>query len=551
MRRACRKRPAELEVEGPLAPYFEPYSEYLAGRGYSQVSYWKKTFFISDFSRWLGQEGVSAGEIQPEHEEGFLRDSAHRHRSKARQRHERFALDDVRAWLQANGVIAREALAPAKASEIDQVLQEYRSYLQQDRGLAPSTIAGYAGVVGRFLTSVSGPSDLRLASIRGADVTDYIRRHAPQGRTFAAAKDMVTALRSFFRFARYRDYIEIDLAATVPSVAGWSMASIPRAMPAESVRRLLDASKTWRTPAGLRNRAILLLLARLGLRALEIVRLELEDIDWSQGWLRVHGKGRQERPMPLPHDVGQAIASYLKSGRPESACRRLFLRSRAPFDGLGPHGNISQIVHRAINRAGIELKITGAHQLRHALAVDMLRQGLSLTEIGQVLRHRSPEATRRYAKVDLARSPCHGREGRRERPARKRVRISGAAPRPRLPAEEGRALPSEFCRLHGAAPCDAHYGEAGGEMGPAAGVGPRELPGRAAARGAQLRSPPHPQRSPHRDPGCGLAAAAEKRLPAPYLQRRGDQAHPGGKLASVGRSNSILLPWALHDLRLA
>jgi site-specific recombinase XerD len=152
---------------------------------------------------------------------------------------------------------------------------------------------------------------------------------------------------------------------------------------------------------GLRNRAILLLLARLGLRAQEIVRLELDDIDWSQGWLRVHGKGRQERPMPLPHDVGQAIASYLKNGRPESTCRGLFLRSRAPFDGLGSHSDICQIVRRAIGRAGIELKVTGAHQLRHALAVDMLRQGLSLTEIGQMLRHRSPEATRRYAKVDL------------------------------------------------------------------------------------------------------------------------------------------------------
>ena len=399
MSRACRKRPSRLQVEGPLAPYFEPYSEYLAGRGYSQVSYWKKTFIISDFSRWLGQEGISADEIRAEHEEGFLRDSARRHRSK--RRHERFALADVRDWLQANGVIEREACAPAETSELDRILQEYRSYLQQDRGLATSTVANYTGVVRRFLTSISGPSDLRLASIRGADIADYIRRHAPQGRTFAAAKDMVTSLRSFFRFARYRDYVEIDLAATVPSVAGWSMASIPRAMPAECVRRLLDESKTWRTPAGLRNRAILLLLARLGLRALEIVRLELEDIDWSQGWLRVHGKGRQERPMPLPHDVGQAIASYLKSGRPESTCRRLFLRSRAPFDGLGSHSDICQIVRRAIGRAGIELKVTGAHQLRHALAVDMLRQGLSLTEIGQVLRHRSPEATRRYAKVDL------------------------------------------------------------------------------------------------------------------------------------------------------
>jgi integrase/recombinase XerD len=248
-------------------------------------------------------------------------------------------------------------------------LQEYRSYLQQDRGLAASTIANYTGVVRRFLTSISGPSDLRLASIRGADITDYIRRHAPQGRTFAAAKDMVTALRPFFQFARYRDY---DLAAAVPSVAGWSMASIPRALPAESVRRLLDASKTWRTPAGLRNRAILLLLARLGLRAPEIVRLELEDIDWSQVWLRVHGKGRQDGRCLCPMTSARA---YLKDGRPESACRRLFLRSRAPFDGLGSHSDICQIVHRAIDRAGIELKVTGAHQLRHALGVDMLRQG--------------------------------------------------------------------------------------------------------------------------------------------------------------------------------
>lgn len=399
MNRACRKRPCRLQVEGPLAPYFEPYSEYLAGRGYSQVSFWKKTFIVSDFSRWLGQEGIAAREVQPEHEEGFLRDSARRHRSKAR--HERFALDDVRAWLLANGVVAPEAKTPAEPSEIDQMLQEYRAYLQQERGLATSTIDNYSGAVRRFLASVRGPDDLRLGSIRGADVTDYVRRHAPRDRTFAAAKDMVTALRSFFRFARYRDYIEVDLAATVPSVAGWSMASIPRAMPAESVRRLLDASETWRTPAGRRNRAILLLLARLGLRALEIVRLELEDIDWSQGALRVHGKGRQERPMPLPNDVGQAIASYLQDGRPESTCRRLFLRSRAPFDGLGSHSDISQIVHRAINRAGIKLKVTGAHQLRHALAVDMLSKGLSLTEIGQVLRHRSPDTTRRYAKVDL------------------------------------------------------------------------------------------------------------------------------------------------------
>jgi site-specific recombinase XerD len=138
-----------------------------------------------------------------------------------------------------------------------------------------------------------------------------------------------------------------------------------------------------------------------GCRAREIVCLELGDIDWPEGCLSVRGKGRQERPLPLPHDVGQAIASYLKGGRPQSACRMIFLRSRAPFDGLKGSSDICQIVRRAIKRAGIELDFTGSHQLRHALAVDMLRQGVSLTEIGQVLRHRCPDATRRYAKVDI------------------------------------------------------------------------------------------------------------------------------------------------------
>jgi site-specific recombinase XerD len=398
MQRACRKRRSRLRVEGPLAPYFEPYAEYLADRGYSQVSFWKKTFLISEFSRWLGEERIAAGEITAEHEAAFLRDrAAHRILKDG----DTISLRGITGWLQNKGVIDNELAVSTGPSGIEAILQEYAGWLREERGLAPSTIENYTGYIRRFLTSTCGADEPRLTGISASQVTDYIRRNAPRDRTFSQAKNIVTSLRSFFRFARYRDYVRTDLAAVVPSVAGWSMASIPRAMPADCVRRLLDESKAWRTPVGLRNRAILLLLARLGLRAQEIVRLELDDIDWSQGWLRVHGKGRQERPMPLPHDVGQAIASYLKNGRPESTCRGLFLRSRAPFDGLGSHSDICQIVRRAIGRAGIELKVTGAHQLRHALAVDMLRQGLSLTEIGQMLRHRSPEATRRYAKVDL------------------------------------------------------------------------------------------------------------------------------------------------------
>jgi len=398
MHRACRKRRSRLRVEGPLAPYFEPYFEYLADRGYSQVSYWKKTFLISEFSRWLGKGRIAVGEITADHEAAFLRDRVRRRILKGG---DTISLSGITGWLREMGIIDNRVAVSAEPSGIEAILQEYAAWSREERGLAPSTVENYAGYVRRFLTSICCTEKLRLASISASQITDYIRRNAPRDRTFSQAKNIVTALRSFFRFARYRDYIQADLAAVVPSVAGWSMASIPRAMPSDCVRRLLDESKTWRTPAGLRDRAILLLLARLGLRALETVHLELDDIDWSRGWLRVHGKGRQERPLPLPYDVGQAIASYLKDGRPESTCRRVFLRSRAPFDGLGTSSDICVIVARAIRRAGIELGSTGSHQLRHALAVDMLRQGLSLTEIGQMLRHRSPEATRRYAKVDL------------------------------------------------------------------------------------------------------------------------------------------------------
>lgn len=398
MNRAGRKRRSRLRVEGPLAPYFEPYSEYLVDRGYSQVSYWKKTFLVSEFSCWLDREKIAASEITAEHEEAFLRYNAE---CRCPKRGDPIALSGITSWLHENGVIEGKPIASPATSEIDRILQQYISYLHEDRGLASTTIENYAGYARRFLVDMCGAEELKLGSMRASQITDYVRRNAPQDRTFASAKDTVTALRSFLRFARYRDYIQTDLATAVPSVAGWSMASIPRAMPADCVRRLLDESKTWRSPAGLRNRAILLLLARLGLRAREIVCLELGDIDWSEGCLSVHGKGRQERPLPLPHDVGQAIASYLKDGRPQSACRRVFLRSRAPFDGLKGSSDICQIVRRAIGRAGLELDFTGSHQLRHALAVDMLRQGLSLTEIGQVLRHRSPDATRRYAKVDI------------------------------------------------------------------------------------------------------------------------------------------------------
>ena len=171
-------------------------------------------------------------------------------------------------------------------------------------------------------------------------------------------------------------------------------------IPADAVRQLL-VSINRRTATGRRDYAILLLLARLGLRAGEVVRLEVDDIDWNAGSLRVQGKGGQHSHLPLPTDVGAAIASYLQHGRPQSSNRRVFLRARAPLRGFLSQSAIGSLVRHSLARAGLKAPTKGAHQFRHALATEMLRHGASLAEIGEVLRHRSPQTTEIYTKIDL------------------------------------------------------------------------------------------------------------------------------------------------------
>ena len=261
-----------------MAPFLESYSEFLADQGFSQISFWKKTFLISEFSRWLNDKKIAVGKITAEHDRAFLR---HRARYRCPKPGDPIALEDITRWIREKGVVTRRASDPAEESEAQGLMQEYSSYLQQERGLAVTTIRQHLWWVRRFLNSLYRANQVRLASLRAEQIADFVRRHAPRDHTFSAAKNLTTALRSFLRFARCCAYIQTDLAAAVPAVAGWSMASIPRAMPLKYVRRVLEESKRWHTSVGLRDRAILLLLARLGLRAREIVLLELDDIDWT------------------------------------------------------------------------------------------------------------------------------------------------------------------------------------------------------------------------------------------------------------------------------
>jgi integrase/recombinase XerD len=393
---ACWQRKISLRsIEGPLSPLLESYATSLNEEGYSHETFLSKTWFVIGFSRWLHQRRIEMPELTLAVGQGFLRDRL------PRRSGDPATLRHFLMWMHSRGLIAAQALQRYEKSEVDTLVEEYSAYLVNERGLASTSRVVYAALTHRFVTRTcpQGRSDLK--ALTAQKIRDFAMHEARKFRTSKAASLLTSVVRSFLRFVHYRAYIDRSLVGAVPAVAHWSMAPIPRALPLKAVRRVLAHSRSRRSPCGLRDRAILLILARLGLRAREVMLLELEDIDWDNACVHVSGKGRQERPLPLPHDVGEAIATYLRDGRPASSCRRVFLRTRAPWRGVATHSSISAIVGRALRRAQIKSPSHGAHQFRHSLATNMLRRGASLTEIGQVMRHRDPNTTRLYAKVDL------------------------------------------------------------------------------------------------------------------------------------------------------
>jgi site-specific recombinase XerD len=302
-------------------------------------------------------------------------------------------------FLRHHDVIAVEKRHQRRLSPLEQQVHAFERYLREERVLATATIARYVRFAREFLKDCFGSAPVRLSQLCAGDVVRFVQRQAPRLH-LKTAKLLTTALRSFLQYMRYRGYVRLDLAAAVPVVANWSMPSIPRAIAADQVRRLL-AQINRQTAVGRRDYAILLLLARLGLRSSEVAFLELDDIDWKDASLSAHGKGGRLVQLPLPKDVGEAIAAYLRRGRPHSTSRRLFLRAKAPIRGFRGSSAVGTIVRHAILRAGIDPPTTGAHQFRHGLATEMLRHGASLSEIGELLGHRSPETTKIYTKVDI------------------------------------------------------------------------------------------------------------------------------------------------------
>ncbi len=379
---------------GPLARYASGYGLWLSERGYSRWTIAHRLWQLDLLSRWLEREGLSPDELTRERVVEFL---------AARRAGGYSTWLSVRStalpleYLRELGAVPAELARAAVDDPIERLLADYGRYLLDERGLAEHTVlARYVPAARLFLSSRVGFDVSGLRQLSGADVSLFMVAECPK-RSVSAARDLTGGLRSFLRWLYLTGAIPSALVWAVPTIADLRDSSLPRGLEPAVVKALL-ASCDRRRSVGRRDYAILLLLLKLGLRAGEVAAITLDDIDWRAGVLLVrNGKGRREERLPVSADVGEAIVSYLRR-RPRSESRGLFLRVVAPAGAIRGSA-VSGIVRSACKRAGLSPSV-GSHALRHTAAIEMLKGGATLVEIGEVLRHQEPRTTARYAKVD-------------------------------------------------------------------------------------------------------------------------------------------------------
>jgi integrase/recombinase XerD len=386
---------SRVRVTGPLEPYVSGFVAGLTERGYTPVSAGHQLRLMAHVSRWLSSKGLGPDDLSLARVEEFI--AARRAAGYANYVTPR-ALVALLEHLREVGVVPPAGELPL--SEVEELLGSYRVWLCSERGLASVTARNYADMVRPFVASrLNAACELDLRTLAAGDVLAFVLAECPHRRP-GSAKLLVTALRSLLGYLHVEGLIARPLAPVVPSVAGWRLAGLPRGLGAEQVAALLDGCDP-ETAVGVRDLAILKLLVRLGMRRGEVAVLALDDIDWRSGEILVLGKGSRRERLPLPADVGDALAEYLRGARPVSAeGRAVFVRVKAPHRALTPAG-ISQVVIAAGHRAG--LGRVNAHRLRHTVATELLRSGAPLLEIGQLLGHRSQQTTAIYAKVDRER----------------------------------------------------------------------------------------------------------------------------------------------------
>lgn len=376
-----------------LGAHLDSYAQCLSDRGYNAKYAILQIKVIADFSRWIEKKGIQTHEITSEHASSYIQ---YRDRKGLSQRRSAIAALKLCFFLLREKGVFKEEIESAP-TPVSKLLREFSLYLRKERGLADNTVAHYGMFARRFLSEWFADGDVDLSILSNREIVGMVQKQDSVWK----ARHMAMVLRSFLQYAQYEGCTKHPLSTAVPAVANWSMAALPKALPQERVELVL--SKCDReTGIGKRDYAILLLLARLGLRAGEVAALSLGDIDWQAGRLNVHRKGGHQHQLPIPTDVGEALALYLRDVRPRTSNKAVFLRDHAPFRGFKGPSAVCVVAKRALEQAGIKATRKGAHILRHSLATNLLSQGASLREIGEILGHRDLQTTTIYAKVDLS-----------------------------------------------------------------------------------------------------------------------------------------------------
>ena len=382
---------------GPAGAFFEGFAQALSQAGYAEITARRHLRAAEHFIYWADRQGLAMRSLTEGSLERFDRHLRRCRCPRYGHTHRLDVLHGARVFLRHLQEVGAVAVAAVERSAHDPaLLRAFREWMRQQRGTCEGTLDNYAIHIRELLRRLGEePDRFDARSLR------HFVLEASRASGWATAKKCTTALRMFLRFLIAEGRCASGLEAAIPVLAHWRLAALPRYLQAQDVERLIGSCDP-RSPVGRRDRAILLLLARLGLRAGDIVQLRLRDVGWKGAWIHVCGKGRRQTRLPLTQEVGQALVAYLEDGRPRIQSEAVFVRSRAPFQPFRSHCAVSVIVARALRRADVKRPTRGAaHLLRHSVATSMLRSGASLQELAALLRHRSIETTQIYAKVDV------------------------------------------------------------------------------------------------------------------------------------------------------
>jgi len=381
---------------GPLGKYVESFEKEFWEKGYPQYLAHDRVRIVWYLNEWLSRKSLSLRAINNITVDRFFRYYQKIHRCN---RGYGSTLKLFLDWLYKSKVIPPPIPIDNNDDELTIILQSFAGYLKNERGLSSETLRNYIPTIRRFLSWRFKTGTFILTDIKPNDITKFLLN---QIRNYSLKRIQLetSALRSFFRYLLFNGDTTVDLVSCVPSVANRQHSDIPKYLNPKEIKLLLGSCDRTK-PVGMRDYAMLLLMARLGLRAGELMLMTLDDINWEEGTIVIHSKTGRDETLPLPKDVGSAVVKYLKYGRPKCSTRRLFIRAKAPYRGFARDGSVCTVVRYACKRAGLSPKHQGAHLLRHSLATGMLNQGASMTEIAEILRHRSTQTTEIYAKLDM------------------------------------------------------------------------------------------------------------------------------------------------------